>query len=158
MGLDMYLTARRYLRDWGQNNDIETINMINKMFNFDPIEKNSIDCNVGIEELVFGAAYWRKANAIHGWFVKKVQEGVDECKDTPVSREQLQELIDTCKAVLADNSKASELLPSQSGFFFGSTDYNEWYFNDLAYTVEQLERVLSTEVFKKCDFYYRSSW
>jgi hypothetical protein len=159
MGLDMYLSARRYLRAWGNDNDIELMNELNAKFGLDLIYKeNPYKNDISIKELVFDAAYWRKANQIHAWFVKNVQDGKDECQETYVDREKLQELIDTCKTVLNDRSRAEELLPSQSGFFFGNTEYNEWYFQDLNYTVNQLEKVLANTAFEKCDFYYQSSW
>ena len=41
--------------------------------------------------------YWRKANAIHKWFVENVQEGVDDCGEYEVTVEQLTELRDLCK-------------------------------------------------------------
>lgn len=44
--------------------------------------------------------YWRKANAIHAWFVRVVQAGVDRCQVSPVSREQLSLLRTTCQEVL----------------------------------------------------------
>jgi len=158
MGLDMYLTARRYLRTYGRDNEVETVNKINEMFGLEAFKEDSFSDEIRIKELVFAAAYWRKANAIHAWFVKNVQDGKDECQESWVDRDHLQALIDTCKAVLKDTSKAAELLPSQSGFFFGSTEYDEWYFRDIEYTVERLEKVLSTPAFEDCDFYYWSSW
>jgi hypothetical protein len=158
MGLDMYLSARRYLRDWGNNNDVEFMNEINKGFDLDPIEADMFGGQISIKELIFDAAYWRKANQIHAWFVKNVQNGKDECQEAYVSRDQLRELIDTCKTVLTDHTRADELLPTTSGFFFGGTEYNEWYYKDIEYTVERLEKVLATPAFEKCDFYYQSSW
>ena len=86
----------------------------------------------------------------------KVQDGEDDCGHYYVSREQLQELLDAVTAVLADHSKASELLPSQGGFFFGSTDFDEYYFEDLEYTKKELTRVLAVDDFG-C-FGYHSSW
>lgn len=44
--------------------------------------------------------------------------------------------------VLEDASTASKLLPTQEGFFFGGTDYDEYYWRDLEFTKEQLERIL----------------
>lgn len=158
MGLDMFLSARRWLRDWGTDNDVELINELNAKHGLDPIEADKYDNPISVSELKFDAAYWRKANAIHAWFVKNVQDGKDECQETYVDREQLQELIDTCKKVLADHSLADKLLPAQSGFFFGSTNYDEWYFSDLQYTVDRLKKVLAHLAFEHCDFYYRSSW
>lgn len=46
--------------------------------------------------------------------------------------------------VLEDTETAEELLPSQGGFFFGSTDYDQYYWEDLEFTKEQLEAVLAT--------------
>jgi hypothetical protein len=110
-----------------------------------------------IDEVLCKAAYWRKVNQIHAWFVKNVQEGVDDCKRYSVARVQLKELIDICKKVLTDHTLAETLLPTQSGFFFGSTGYDECYFKDIEGTVHQLEQLdLSDE--GECYYYYQSSW
>lgn len=46
--------------------------------------------------------YWRKANMIHNWFVDHVQDGEDDCQyHREVTEEDLQELLDTCRTVLA---------------------------------------------------------
>jgi hypothetical protein len=158
MGLDMFLTARRRLRTWGGDDDVKLINELNAKFGLEPTKEDDFSNPISVKELTFEAAYWRKANAIHKWFVDNVQDGVDECQETFVAREQLRKLIDTCKAVLMDPHKAQELLPTESGFFFGGTEYDEWYYRDLEYTVERLEKVLATPVFEGCEFYYQSSW
>lgn len=154
MGLDMYLSAKKYMSKYFDPADVERIEKVNDIFGVTGVE----DGDYGAEEVKFRIAYWRKANQIHQWFVDNCQEGIDECQETWVSREQLQELIDICKQVLADNSKAEELLPTQSGFFFGGTDYDEWYLGDLKYTVERFEKILADPAFAKADFYYQSSW
>ena len=118
------------------------------------------------------AMYWRKANAIHKWFVDNVQNGEDDCKEYVVYPGQLVELRDACKGVIAARKRASKLLPTQSGFFFGSTDYDDWYFADLEYTANAIQMML--EHVKEVDggwafehekdpgwrvrFTYRSSW
>lgn len=51
------------------------------------------------------AAYWRKANAVHGWFVREVQGGTDDCGTYLVTAQQLEELRDACKAALAGGAK-----------------------------------------------------
>ena len=102
--------------------------------------------------------YWRKANQIHRWFVENVQDGIDECQPSLVTKERLEELLRTVKQVLEDFSKARELLPTQSGFFFGSTDYDEWYKKGLEHTVEVLEKVLAETDFDNEVILYRSSW
>jgi len=81
---------------------------------------------------------------------------VDDCRSTHVSREQLEELRDTCRKVLADNSLADELLPTSDGFFFGSTDYGEWYIAGLTYTADTIDRLFTMP--DDWDFEYSSSW
>lgn len=48
--------------------------------------------------------YWRKANAIHGWFVRELANGVDECQPIHVSRENLITLRQLCLEALRDRS------------------------------------------------------
>jgi len=91
---------------------------------------------------MYKVGYWRKANAIHAWFVRECANGIDTCQDIYVSKEKARELLDLCKQVLADHTLAETLLPTQSGFFFGSLSYDNWYFEDLKYTVDVLEAVL----------------
>jgi hypothetical protein len=101
--------------------------------------------------------YWRKENAIHKWFVDNVQDGEDNCAEYFVGREQLEELKELCEKVLADHSLAEELLPTQEGFFFGSTEFDEWYFTGLRDTVEIVKLCLSPE-YENWEFTYQSSW
>lgn len=63
-----------------------------------------------------------------------------------------------CREVLADHSKAGEFLPSQSGFFFGSQQYDEWYFKDIEYTADLCSRLINEFDFENYDLYYCSSW
>ncbi len=155
MGLDMYLSAKRYMSKYFDEADIERINKINDIFGVTGID----DGDYGAQQVTFRVAYWRKANAIHKWFVDNVQEGRDECQEAWVSREQLQQLLDICKQILEDKSLASELLPPQSGFFFGSTDIDDWYMQDIKFTAERLDKILKDPAFAKgIDFYYQSSW
>lgn len=82
----------------------------------------------------------------------------DDCEEYWVSRDNLRLLIDTCEKVLANNSLASELLPPQEGFFFGTTDIDEYYLEDLKYTVDTLTKLLESLDPKQWDFFYQSSW
>jgi hypothetical protein len=142
-----------------------------------------------ISEITEEVAYWRKANAIHKWFVDNVQGGKDDCGEYYVERKQLQELTDLCKTVIAGSilvdgkvqngqryekgawvpiledgktvenpTSAAILLPTTSGFFFGGTDYDQYYVDDLKGTVEMLEAVLAETEETHASFYYHSSW
>jgi len=150
MGLDMYLEKRTYVKQWDHQSAEEKHEVVvtkgGQPTNIDPKKVKYI-----IEE----AGYWRKANQIHRWFVENVQNGVDNCGDYYVGSEKLTELLELCKKVEADHSLADTLLPSASGFFFGGTDYDEWYYNDITNTIAILEEALEDE---QGDFYYSSSW
>ena len=145
MGLDMYLNAKRFL--W--HNEEELSNKLTE--NFPELGE------ARVKEVVAEAMYWRKSNAIHKWFVDNVQAGVDDCGNYDVSREQLAELLSVIEAVLADKKKAATLLPPQSGFFFGSTDVDDWYWADLQSTKDRLEKLLAHEM-PGWWFEYHSSW
>ena len=58
--------------------------------------------------------------------------------------------------VIANPSVAQELLPTQDGFFFGNTDYDAWYLDDVKETAEMLKLIL--EEGDSGSFYYQSSW
>lgn len=150
MGLDMYLTAERYL---GFRDKLAEKVKANLTFSGLPeIE------HMEIKRLVYEAIYWRKANAIHKWFVDNVQEGKDDCGRYYVSKENLIVLRDLCKRVLADKDNAAELLPPESGFFFGGTEIDQSYFDDINHTIESIEKLLAMPFIDDLSFEYHSSW
>jgi len=158
VGLDMYLTAKKsiYKVDW--HKDIkETIlfpqytELIRVAGLTGIANQNSYGAEVSVS-----CAYWRKANQIHAWFVHNVQNDVDECEEHFVSREKLDELLATCKEVL--DTKDSTLLEPSGGCFFGNTEINEYYWNDIENTIEQLERILAFPDIDNLTFSYQSSW
>ena len=150
MGLDMYLDKRTYVKQWEHIDEAKQykveVTRGGEPTNIDPKKVKYI-----IEE----AGYWRKANAIHKWFVDNCQDGVDDCRDAYVGFDDLQALLDLCRIVIIDKSKAEQLLPSTSGFFFGNTEYDEWYYNDIQNTIEILEKAVED---KDGEYYYSSSW
>jgi hypothetical protein len=150
MELDMYLTADRYLSRYSEE-DKNTLEELSKV-------KSCLLSDFRISNITYDLAYWRKANAIHNWFVKECQGGVYECQKTWVSIEQLKKLRDVCKIVLEDHSQAERLLPTGAGFFFGSTDYDEYYYQDLAQTVDIIDKILAMPNIELIYIYYRSSW
>jgi hypothetical protein len=146
MGLDMYLNAKRFL--WFSEDELA-----------DNIKRNFPDLpeHMRVKEVTVEAMYWRKANAIHKWFVDKVQGGEDNCQEFEVSLAQLEELLEVIEQVLENPDRAGELLPPQAGFFFGGTDMDQWYWDDLKSTQSRLQE-LFTRDWKSWDFYYRASW
>jgi hypothetical protein len=67
------------------------------------------------------------------------------------------ELKGACELVLADNSKISELLPPTSGFFFGNTEIDDYYFRDLRNTINFIDKALALQD-KGYNIYYQASW
>jgi hypothetical protein len=151
MGLDMYLSARKFASE--KLFSPELYSKVLDAVGTDVLPRKEIPS----VEVEVGVAYWRKANAIHQWFVNNCQDGNDDCRPAHVSRAQLAELLDLAKQVKADPSLAEELLPTASGFFFGSTEYGEWYWQDIDETITQLEQVLESTS-DDWDFQYQSSW
>ena len=143
MGLDMYLNAKRFLYE------DELAAKLSKEFPEIGDAK--------IKSITAEVMYWRKSNAIHKWFVDNVQNGTDDCGEYEVSREQLKQLLEVINEVLADKTKATALLPPQSGFFFGSKDIDEWYWQDLSRTQMQLVKLLAHKM-PNWWFEYHSSW
>jgi len=114
--------------------------------------------NLDSAEVKFEVGYWRKANHIHTWFVKNVQDGEDKCDSYPVSKKQLLELKKQCLIVIKDKKKSDEILPTSEGFFFGGTEYDEFYFEELQRTAEMIDRCLNFDKDDEWGFEYRSSW
>ena len=82
-------------------------------------------------------AYFRKVNFLIPFF------GYEEnCSNIEIDKYQVEDLIEACKEVLANHDKASFLLPTQAGFFFGSTDYDDWYFDDVESVKTTFESIL----------------
>jgi len=145
MGLDMYLYARQFAFNGFKNQEL-----YNKLVQEAPFALDTATLQVQV-------AYWRKANQIHKWFVDHVQDGNDNCEEYRVTRDQLQLLLDNCKLVLINKEEAPNLLPPQEGFFFGSYEYDEFYWQDIQDTIDQIEKILN-EYPEEWDFQYQSSW
>lgn len=104
-------------------------------------------------------AYWRKANQIRKWIVDNTKYEEDwDCVSMKIGKKKLKKLKEDCETVLADHSKARELLPTSSGFLFGSTEYDDYYYNDLEYTVEVLDKILKETDFDKYRIEYYEWW
>jgi hypothetical protein len=156
MGLDQYLYRREYLSNYsfGADNEKEkaAFQTIADTLGIEPAEHSP---HIHVEVCV---AYWRKANAIHKWFCD-LDGGRDECQSIYVNYDKLRELRDLCASIIEQPAMAASALPTQGGFFFGSTNYDEWYMDDMKNTVDQLDKVLAAVGPNTwVDFIYRASW
>ena len=153
MGLDMYLS-----RNLKQNGNVLKITPQDEFNNdaFAKLLKHATQSNEPYLQpnISVNIAYWRKANAIHQWFISHCADDVDHCQDIAVDIEDLHELKDTCERILKapnDIKLMERLLPPQEGFFFGDTDLKDadtlnFYLDNVKYT----NHILSEE-FKIAD-------
>lgn len=147
MGLDMTLKARGFLTEYS---DPALHSMMSAL-------TENIRFGSDIQYIEVEAIYWRKANQIHRWFVEKIQDGVDECQEVPVTRDDLVELHRLISNVIEHPEQAQELMPPQEGFFFGSTEIDDYYWDQLRRTQTRLMEILE-QADPMWTFYYQSSW
>lgn len=142
MGLDMYLSAKKYVEkiNWSAIRDSDSMDYAAATFpQWNSIVEIADMSHIADVNDIYGvsvsvnAAYWRKANQIHKWFVDNVQDGNDNCGEYYVSHTQLKELLTTCRQALL-NKDPKELQPS-AGFFFGTYDIDEYYWGQIKNTI-----------------------
>lgn len=210
MGLDMYLEAEVsvHTSKYGSDSEKELNETLRELADALGLPAdNAGKGNYGsvVSTIAVHAGYWRKANAIHAWFVRECQDGVDECQRTEVELDKLRELRSICQqvltgvrvangpvqtgtvlaesedmtittsevmagepiieegAVVTNQQLAAELLPTESGFFFGPTDYDAYYLEDVGHTVDVIDRCIAADLAAKerglkMQFFYHSSW
>ena len=172
MGLDMYLTASEYVqrtkRDIIQGDTPKENEFFTELADH---RKGWVD-QAGYSgiSVVYPIGYWRKANSVHNWFVQNVQDGRDECQKSWVAPQNLRDLREACKHVIAVKHRSNDVimetaeewgLAPMAGFFFGSQEFDEWYFQDLEYTVNTIDRLEAVGLFdtEACvDIEYQASW
>ena len=131
-----------------------------------------------VRDITLHVGYWRKANSIHDWFVENIADGVDNCEKVYVSHSKLLELKAACISTLEtlktctkkvetrkdfqdkpfectsyDTSGVDMELNPLAGFFFGSTEVDDWFVQDLEDTIEIVD---STN--EGGEYYYEASW
>ena len=162
MGLDQYLTAKKYVAKWNYDGGFDNKTITQEFQDLLPMDTPDITKYGQFQGITvdYPVGYWRKANAIHHFFVREVGEDVDDCREMFVHRDVLVDLRERCDEVLkAINTEqmAEEVgLETVSGFFFGDTSYGEWYKEDLKLTIEICDFVLALP--EEYSFHYQASW
>lgn len=110
MGLDMYLKARAYYSAYNFEDDDkkDEFNRLVTALNLSQFV-DSASPDAAVE---FTIGYWRKANAIHGWFIKNCADGDEDASGMSVSRDKLKELRETCIKVM--DEKPEVVMPATS--------------------------------------------
>lgn len=101
-------------------------------------------------------AYFRKVNFLFAYFQNNGSM-IDEWY-APVTADDVKDIINRCEQVLADHDFAEELLPTQSGFFFGGTDYDKWYFDVVRDCKKQMKAFLRKMEKDNSNAYVVFSW
>lgn len=157
MGLDMYLYKKTYVQNWEHQT---------------PEQRHTISVKLGDNEredikperiayIVEQIGYWRKFNALHGWFVENCAQGDDECQEIEVRAHDLKVLLETLKEVSKaikenDHKTIAMLFPPVAGFFFGSTEIDQYYKEQVNETIAIIEEAINEGEHE--EFYYQASW
>ena len=182
MGLDMYLIEKKYIGK-SKIKIVENEYQWHKNVGKEYEEVSSIDREVGYWRKANQIHKWFVDNCQNGednceeHYVEldKLKELLDICKKIKENCHLIEGRVNngyTFKKdeegnlvkeeividgkVMQNSEIAEELLPTQSGFFFGGTDYDEYYMNDIDNTIKIIEDLLKEEDIG--DIYYRSSW
>lgn len=157
MGLDQYLSVDMYISGWSHAPHSAYKKILDELEMSKYITEGAPSFTVSINVI-----YWRKANAIHNWFVQNVGEGVDNCQEYCVSGEALKELQMKCADALnaynaGELDKCENILPPVNGFFFGGTDIDEYYKEDLENTILEIDKI-NDLIEEGYYFSYQASW
>lgn len=155
MGLDMYLYASKYESKSQWRNNKEEVKGFYPS-ELQDLQTDIFERNFVSKETKYQIGYWRKFNALHNYIVENFANGVDDCREIYLSTEDIEKVLNNLKKAKDNKNKASELLPTKSGFFFGSTQYDEWYWEDVEYSIRLFEEVLKLP--KGFAIYYEASW
>lgn len=82
--------------------------------------------------------YFRKVNFIFAFF----EQDLYESQLAILNKEDLERLLKATEEVIKNPSKASELLPTAPGFFFGNTEYNEHYYERVKEVNRDLKMIM----------------
>ena len=150
MGLDMYLYKKLYTKNW-EHTPEESRFQITVIKSGEVLEEFSNPTYVTTE-----IAYWRKFNALHGYIVDTYASGEDNCQDIYLEYSDLEDILNMLKEVL--ESKDSSNLPPREGFFFGSVEVDEYYWQRVEESIELFEDILSRKGAQDVEYIYCASW
>lgn len=112
------------LKDLGVSYSYET-----GEYSFTPVPTEKFEeCFDEILKHYYGhyVGYFRKVNCVYRYFEDNLTD-----ETAWVTKDECEDIVKRCSAVLENPDLASELMPTRSGFFFGSTEYDKYYFSDL---------------------------
>jgi len=136
MGLDMFLTGRKYVGGSLQNEEYPFQEMDGK-----PVESIILDLGV-----------WRKHSKLHGYIVKNfAHNGEDDCQKIELTEDDLKRIV---------NAIRNKDLPKTEGCFFGNDEIDEMHAKDKDENINKFEDAIKWlgEHTWKHSVYYQASW
>jgi hypothetical protein len=127
-----------------------------KLVEFEPLHRPYPDDAPDYYSLFKQIAYWRKFNALHQWFVTHVQLGIDNCGTYELNRDALFECLETLEAT--HNLKDSNKMPPTQGFFWGSTEVDSAYWNNVKNSIKTISGLIDYTDWDNERLFYQSSW
>lgn len=186
MGLDMYLYARDYQSKASYKDKKEDIK------GFYPEELKRIGNQMFKDNFIskqtrYLIGYWRKFNALQGYFERKVEHESELIHGIYIDCKTIEELIKIMNKVkkalkdcptkqikvlvgwekgekiydymtVYDCEVAQELLPPETGFFYGSEYIDEYYVECLDYSLKLFRKALKLSKEHDYDIIYEASW
>lgn len=109
------------------------------------------DENGKLEEV----AYFRKFNALHGYFDERYY--LDNPGKIKLDNNIVEDVYDRLTRIIKAPEKASELLPTYKGPFFGSYEYGDIYYYHIAEAFEIFHKLKQIDVDKE-NYYYMADY
>ena len=147
MGLDMYLEDGKghELAYWRK------ANAVHRWFN-NQKEGGLEDC----ERMEVSKEMLNDLKQVCDGIIEKLKQEVPSLETFFNDNEWIEKNWEAWRPSLELTKHCAEVLPTQSGFFFGSTEYGVGYFLDVKNTSDQISKVLTEH--PRCKFKYHAWW
>jgi len=99
--------------------------------------------------------YFRKVNSLVRWVENNIAP-VENCGCVKIEKEHL-ELLQALLEKL-DKTNCHQLFPTRSGFFFGSTNYDAYYWGDVKRVQDFVSETLKTFDFDNQQLIFHADW
>lgn len=123
---------------------------------FEPLNQPYADSAPDHYTIFQEVAYWRKFNALHQWFVTNVQLGVDNCSLYELDQDVLRSCLDVLEETFY--KKNPVILPPTQGFFFGSSEVDDYYWNKVEESIQTISHLIDNTDWATERLFYQSSW
>lgn len=146
MGLDIYIHKRKRVEKQPTIEELKEglASSLMLIKNVEMFDADYINEFIEYQQDKFGmdkeVGYFRKVNFLYAYFQDRLED--EGCE---VTKEDLNDIIAKCKEVLEkhDEETSKKLLPTCDGFFFGSTDYDDYYYADVQNVMDKATEILA---------------